>query len=131
MSEEERILRLENAFAALSELVAHSQEVDARHDSRLNTLAETNRLIVEMIRRHDERVDEFQAAREETEHKIAALVDAQIRIEEAHGRGMGELRASLAELAAVVKRLAESQSHTDRRLDGLIDIVRELRDGRG
>ena len=159
MSEEERMLRLENAFATLSELAARSQEVDSRHDARLDgleesnrriadanrdladsnkrisetnrDLAESNRLIVEMMRRHDERLDEFHAAREETDQKIAALVDAQIRIEEAHARGMDELRASLNALAAAMKQLAESQEHTDRRLDGLTDIVRDLRDGRG
>lgn len=158
MSEEERILRLENAFAALSEMAVRSQAVDTKHEARLSTLAESNRLIAEMIRRHDERVDEFRAARDETDQKLAALVDAQVRAEEemskvrsaqaetdqkiadlvdaqirheeAHTRGMEEVRATLAELAGAMKRLSESQAHTDRRLDGLIDIVRELRNGR-
>jgi chromosome segregation ATPase len=194
MSEAERILRLENAFATLSELAARSQEVGSRHAARLESLeesnrriadanrdlaesnkrisetnrdlAESNRIVVEMIRRHDERLDDFHAAREESDQKvaslvdarvraedemnklrsvqdeigqkIAALVDAQIRNEEAHNRGMDGLRASLAELAETVrqvaqaqKQLSESQAHTDRRLDGLIDIVRDLRNGRG
>lgn len=145
MSEEERILRLENAFTTLSELAARSQEVDTQHEARLGGLEESNRriaetnrdlaksnqLIVEMLRRHDERLDEFHAAREETGQKIGALVDAQIRIEEAHSKGMEELRASLAKLAEAMKHLAESQAHTDRRLDALADIVRKSRNGRG
>jgi uncharacterized protein YukE len=108
-------------------------------------LAESNRLVVEMLRRHDDSFDELRAAQAATEHKIAALVDARIRNEGAHARGteeprastrelqvgMQELRAALSELAGVVRQLAESQAHTDRRLDGLIDIVRDSRNGRG
>jgi septal ring factor EnvC (AmiA/AmiB activator) len=117
MSSDESLTRLENALAALAEMAARAHDVDAQHEARIKSLeesnrritqtnrdlAETNRLIVEMIRRHDERVDEFQTAREETEHKLAALVDAQIRAEDE----MAQVRAAIAELTGAVARLTE------------------------
>jgi peptidoglycan hydrolase CwlO-like protein len=51
-------------------------------------------------------------AQANSEAKIAALADAQIKTEEA------------------LARLAEAQAHTDQRLDALIDVVRELRNGK-
>jgi hypothetical protein len=54
-----------------------------------------------------------------SEAKIAALADAQIKTESA-----------LLRLAEAHTKLAESQAHTDQRLDALIDIVRELRNGK-
>lgn len=136
MSTDERLLRLENAFASLAELTANAQELainaqelaarsqelaaraqekDARQDARLYDLAESNRLLVEMIRRHDERIDDLRGAQreahEELSHKIAALADAQIRAEDE----MRQLRAALAELAE--------------RFDVLRDIVQRGRDG--
>jgi hypothetical protein len=100
-------------------------------------LEESFLMPTEMLRMHEDSFDELCAAQAETEQKIAALVDAQLRIEEAHGKGMEELRAAQAEasqkiaaLAEAMKHLAESQAYTDRRPDGLIDIVRELRSGR-
>jgi hypothetical protein len=59
-------------------------------------------------------VREGRRARLEIRHqndKINILIDAQIRNEEKFGT------------------LAESQTHTDRRLDALIDIIREDRNG--
>jgi predicted component of type VI protein secretion system len=91
MSVEDRVLKLEG-FAA-----------DVR---------EMTRVITELIRRHDERLTEREqhAAEQDSQTsnlnaKIEALVDAQIRTEDA------------------LARLAEAQAHTDKRLDALIDIV--------
>jgi hypothetical protein len=58
-------------------------------------------------------------AQANSEAKIAALADAQIKTEEA-----------LVKLAEAHTKLAESQAHTDQRLDALIDIVREFRNGK-
>jgi pyruvate-formate lyase len=51
--------------------------------------------------------------------KITIMIDAQIKNEE-----------RFAKLAQAQTELAESQTHTDRRLDALIDIVREGRNGK-
>ena len=51
--------------------------------------------------------------------KITIMIDAQIKNED-----------RFAKLAQAQIDLAESQAHTDRRLDALIDIVREGRNGK-
>ncbi|MDQ2920103.1 MAG: hypothetical protein M3R52_00590 [Acidobacteriota bacterium] len=51
--------------------------------------------------------------------KITIMIDAQIKNEE-----------RFAKLAQAQTELAESQAHSDRRLDALIDIVREGRNGK-
>ena len=51
--------------------------------------------------------------------KITIMIDAQIKNEE-----------RFAKLAQAQTELAESQTHTDRRLDTLIDIVKEGRNGK-
>lgn len=51
--------------------------------------------------------------------KITIMMDAQIKNEE-----------RFAKLAQAQTELAESQTHTDRRLDALIDIVKQGRNGK-
>ena len=51
--------------------------------------------------------------------KITIMIDAQIKNEE-----------RFAKLAAAQAELSESQMHTDRRLDALIDIIKEGRNGK-
>ena len=51
--------------------------------------------------------------------KITIMIDAQIKNEE-----------RFAKLAHAQTELAESQTHTDRRLDALIDIIKESRNGK-
>jgi hypothetical protein len=57
-------------------------------------------------------INELGTAQANSESRIAALADAQIKT------------------AGALVRLAETQAHTDQRLDALIDIVRELRNGK-
>lgn len=51
--------------------------------------------------------------------KITIMIDAQIKNEE-----------RFAKLAQAQTELAESQAHTDRRLNALIDIIRQGRNGK-
>ena len=51
--------------------------------------------------------------------KVSAVIDAQIRTEE-----------TVSKLAEKMAELAESQEHTDQRLNAIIDIIREERNGR-
>lgn len=119
MSEDERILRLENAMATLAELAAkqqllseEQQRLIADQQRRTARLEESFVVLVELTRGHDESidelkesVDELKAARAETERKFA-------------------------ELAGAMKGLAEAQAHADRRVDALVDIMRDWRNGR-
>src|SRR4051794_24497857 len=91
MSTDDRILRLENAMSTLVEmlaeqqrLTAEQQRLTAEQQRRTSRLEESFTLLVDLLRRHDERMDEFRdgmnalrAAQETSEQKIAALADAQ------------------------------------------------------
>jgi uncharacterized protein YjcR len=55
----------------------------------------------------------------QTNAKIDTLIDAQTRTE-----------GALTRLAESQTQLAEAQTHTDQRLDALIDIIREGRNGK-
>lgn len=149
MSEEERIC-FEKAMARLAESSAQHDERLAEHKERLAAIERTNeilkalaadahQLLANMQRRvagleesyvtmtkllesRHEGVAEMRAAQANADAKIAALADAQIRTEAALERGNERVQNALT-------RLAESQAHTDQRLDALIDIVRGSRNG--
>jgi len=67
-----------------------------------------------------ERIEESQA---NTARQIEHLGNALIQLTESHT----ETQQTLAEMQRAMAKLAESQAHPDRRLDALIDIVREDR----
>jgi hypothetical protein len=79
-------------------------------DERIDRLERLMRLVIRAGLRE----------RRDTRERINALIDAHIKTEEAMAR-MAEAQANMA----------DAQAHTDRRLDALIDIVREQRDGNG
>jgi chromosome segregation ATPase len=98
MSTEDRVAQLESAFVTLTQLVRNHGERFDTHMTWINRLGE---------------------AQADSEQKIAALVDAQIRTED-------ELR-----------RLAEAQRHSEAtaaeanaRLDRLAQMVERLMEGR-
>lgn len=94
-------------------------------DERIANLQEFAGLMMQWARRAEERLEEFRegmnelrAAQANSEAKIAALADAQIRTE-----------AVVSALGEQVRDLAATQAHSDQRLDALIDIVRGLSRG--
>ncbi|HEY9284101.1 MAG TPA: hypothetical protein VIP46_11665 [Pyrinomonadaceae bacterium] len=103
MSSDEAMLRLQNALASLAEM-------GADHEQRISRMEQAYVAVVEMLRRHDQRVDEFSAMRDETDQKLAALVDAQIKAEDE----MSRLRSAQA---GTGQTLAE----TDQKLAALVD----------
>ena len=85
-----------------------------RLEVRVANVEEAVKLLTEVALRGNERMDALEEAQDNSERKLAALADAQIRTEEA--------------IAATLRALAlqsDSQRHTDQRLDALIDIVRK------
>jgi hypothetical protein len=88
------------------------------NEQRLTNLEEFVRVMMQWTLRAEERMDELHAAQANSEAKIAALADAQIKTE-----------TVVAALAERMNELAAAQAHTERRLDALIDIVREMREG--
>jgi peptidoglycan hydrolase CwlO-like protein len=116
MSTEDRVLRLENAFTTLVELAAEQNRRMNDQQRRVERLEDSLVTLIELTRSHHEGLDEvkaeLRAAQADTERKIGALADAQIRADE---RSAG--------LTDAMRRLADAQVHTDERLDALIDIV--------
>jgi chaperonin cofactor prefoldin len=96
---------------------------DEEINRKFDTVADHLATLAVSQQKSDERVNRLERAlmlairagqreRKDTREKFGALVDAQARTEEA------------------LARLAESQQHTDERLNALIDIVREGRNGK-
>lgn len=102
MSADERITQLESAFTMLLNM---TRNLDERADT------------------HTDWINQLGAAQAETERKIAALVDAQIRTEDA-----------LARLTTKMSDLADAQAHTDATFNALalkVDALTDLVKGRG
>lgn len=108
---------------------------------RVKTVEEAIQILTHMALRANERMDGFDASFSNLTVKLEALADAQIhteeslarladshkRLEQAHTR----LEEAHTRLAEAQVNLAETQAQTDKRLDALIDIVREDRERRG
>ena len=90
MSTEDRVLRLENAFSTLIELAQRSDE----RLTRIEAAQERSEQIVSRLATLT--LDRF----EETDKRIDALIDSQVRLGEAQGR----TDESLRNLIAVVDR---------------------------
>ncbi|MDT7540432.1 MAG: hypothetical protein QOE33_336 [Acidobacteriota bacterium] len=129
MSTEDRILRLENALATLAELsadherrAADQERRSADQERRSARLEESFLTLVQLTRSHNESFGELRAAQTETEHKLAALADAQIRGEES----MKELRA---ETNRRFSALVDAQIRTEEALARLTTRVGEIGKG--
>lgn len=102
------------------------KEILARMDFIINQQAQ----FAANLQVHDERFTRLEnivtRLAEATVHGIERLTESHIMLEEAQRRTEEAQRKTEEAFA----RLAESQAHTDKRLDILIDIVREDREGR-
>src|SRR5205814_10322046 len=92
---------LNRKFDIVAEHLATVAVNQQKSDARIDRLERVLSLAIRSYRRE----------RKETREKFDALIDAQTRTDEA------------------LAKLAESQVHTDKRLDTLIDIVRDNRNG--
>lgn len=100
MKTEERVLRLENAFAALSELAASTQSNTEILTGLVRTVDERSNGLLQLVQSIEERsstqqewINQLGATQANAEVKISALTDAQIRTEETFNR-MGEAQAN-------------------------------------
>lgn len=124
------IQKLQEEQAKLQEGQAKLQESHAKLLESQSTLLEIQVEATQVVKRLAAvTLEGFK----QTDSKIDALIDAQMRtdgsvikIAEAQTK-FAEAQAKLAEAQA---ELAEAQTHTEQRLDALIDIVREGRNGK-
>lgn len=110
---EQTTQRLEQGFQTLNELAANQHE-------RITGAERTTQTLAELAADHQQLLANVQ-------RRVVGLEEANVTLVELLGRhheGMTELRAAQANADAKIALLAESQAHTDRRLDALIDIVR-------
>lgn len=105
MSTEDRVAELESAFVTLTRLVQSHGE---RFDTHLEWINQLGAAQAQLTAAQSE----LTAAQANSEGKIAALVDAQIRTED-------ELR-----------RLAEQNAQANARVDRLAQMVERLMEGR-
>lgn len=108
--------------------------------SFMDDIKQAVKLLTQLSLRAYERMDALEQAQANSEGKIAALADAQIRTEASQANSESKIAAladaqirtesAMANLTEKMAQLAESQAHTEQRLDALIDIVREGRNGK-
>ncbi len=98
------------------------------NEERLKNLGDISDLLVKLARNAHQRLDDLSEAQANSEAKIAALADAQIRTEAALETLSGSVTNMAEKVGVLADRMAElaaAQTHTDQRLDALIDIVRK------
>lgn len=128
MSTEERVTTFEQAFVTLIRL---AENMDARMDStgeRANNLEEKMAALADAQIRTEEALTRLARANEKSIARLAeANEGALTRLAEANEESLARLARANEES---LTRLAEAQAHTDRRLDALIDIISEGRNGK-
>ncbi|MFL6255402.1 MAG: hypothetical protein ACJ74T_10280 [Pyrinomonadaceae bacterium] len=131
---EESTRRLENAMAKLAETSAQHNDWLGAHEERLAAHEESLAAHKERLAAI-ERMNEMLKALAADAHQLLANMQRRVTgLEEVnatlvnllqhHNDGVTEMRAAQANADAKIAALAESQAHTDKRLDALIDIVR-------
>ena len=84
--------------------------------------------VKERMAESDERIGRIEGFQETTARQMEHVGNALIQLTESHERMQERSSEEHARTQEALRGLAESQSHTDRRLDALIDIVRGGRD---
>jgi chromosome segregation ATPase len=123
---EEGVSDLEQHFKMLVEMVRRHDTKNTELSTRNAELSQSFVTVVKLLQRHDQRLDEAREAQPDTDRRIAALVDAQIRTEEA-GRHADE---RIAALAVAQNRTDEAISRLTARLDHLTETVDRYIEGR-
>lgn len=120
----ERTEKLAGAGQVLEEAAALHQQVLREHAARQAKLEEVHAQLVELLRRHEERLDERDEALQATDEKLDALINAQVSYEARQSR-LEESYQLLVQLARIQEERIDghdaARQHTDARLDGLID----------
>jgi hypothetical protein len=124
-SAETRLKSLNENQATFAQAMASLAESQARFSEAQASLAEEHtKLAAEHTKLAAEQTKlaaaqtKLAAAQANSEFKIAALTDAQIRTDEA-----------MAALSEQMKEMVAQAAHTDRRLDALINMVQSRREG--
>jgi chromosome segregation ATPase len=124
---EDRILRLENAMATLAEISAQHNERLAAIERSNQRLEQTAQRLEQTAQRLEQNVQALGELTANVQRRVTRLEESYVTVVEllrSHHDGITEMRAAQANAEAKIAALAESQAHSDRKLDALIDIVR-------
>jgi len=129
----ERMARHEELTAESNERLARHEERMARHEARMaehaERMAEADAKAAERRAESDERIARIEGIQENTARQIEHVGNALVALTDAHEQTRQEMKELAETTQAALKELAESQAHSDRRLDALIDIVRGRAEG--
>ena len=114
-----------------------NEEFEKRFEKKIEFLLDQQAQFATNMQKVDERVSKVEdlmgrlavattAGFKELIEKVATVIDAQIRTEE----NVSSLAQSVSSLAERMNELAEAQAHTDQRLNVIIDIISEGRNGK-
>ena len=112
MTDEER----QRAMDFIVETLGRLSVNDQRHDTRLEKLIESHE-------KAEHRLDRY-------ERILKLMIKAGRRERQTRSKADERLTNALVELTEAQKRAEDSIAHTDSKLDVLVDIVREGRNGR-
>lgn len=110
----EQTEKLAGAGNILEEAAALHQQVLRNHEERMAKLEETRAMLVEMIGRHEDRLDGHDSDHERTDGRLDALIDDQIS-----ARSQAEERGRL--LDEKLARLSLAQARADEQIRMLTD----------
>ncbi len=123
MTHEQRLDRLERIARLMVRAGLRARREMRQQDDKITIMIDAQikneDRFAKLAQANKDRFAELAASQNQYDNKIAIMIDAQIK---------NEVR--FADLAKSQKQLAESQRNTDRRLDALIDIVQEGRNGK-
>jgi hypothetical protein len=112
MTPEEKLDRLERIAKLMVRAGLRARRQLRQQDDKIT-------IMIDAQIKNEDRFAELAESQNQHDDKITIMIDAQIKNED-----------RFAELAESQKQLVESQKNTDRRLDALMDIVREGRNGK-
>ena len=109
-------------------------------EARVSDLEQYFKMLVEMLRRHDERLDEVSGGQSDADRRIAALADAQIRAGEEQSNADRRIAAladaqirtdeAITRLSGRVNQLTENVDRVTGRVDRLAETVDRYIEGR-
>jgi hypothetical protein len=111
---------------ALADAQIRTEEALTRQAEAHTRLEDAHTRLEEAHQRSAEAHTSLEEAHTRSVEAQTKSVEAHVRLEDAHTR----LEEAHTRLAEAQTNLAQAQIHTDQRLDALIDIVREDREGR-
>jgi len=130
MTHEQRLDRLERIARLMVRAGLRARREMRQQDDKITIMIDAQikneDRFAKLTQVNESRFAELAESQKQHDEKIAIIIDAQAKNEDR----FAELAESQKNTDRILAELAESQKNTDRRLDALIDIVQEGRNGK-